>query len=112
MLSSDFVIYAVDNRCPHMGFPLHRGTVKDCLLTCDWHYARFNVMSGGTFESWADDLPAFPVQIRHDEVWINLAIHADPLISQKAMAEDDHGLNRPCPTSRAIALKLELVTSQ
>jgi nitrite reductase/ring-hydroxylating ferredoxin subunit len=22
-------VYAVDNRCPHMGFPLHRGTVKD-----------------------------------------------------------------------------------
>ena len=24
-------IYAVDNRCPHMGFPLERGTVKDAL---------------------------------------------------------------------------------
>ncbi|HLV33872.1 MAG TPA: Rieske (2Fe-2S) protein, partial [Spirillospora sp.] len=22
-------VYAVDNRCPHMGFPLDRGTVKD-----------------------------------------------------------------------------------
>lgn len=21
-------VYAVDNRCPHMGFPLDRGTVK------------------------------------------------------------------------------------
>ena len=26
-------IYAVDNRCPHMGFPLDRGTVKDGILT-------------------------------------------------------------------------------
>src|SRR5712671_924875 len=25
-------IFAVDNRCPHMGFPLDRGTVKDCIL--------------------------------------------------------------------------------
>ena len=23
---------AVDNRCPHMGFPLSRGTVRDSLL--------------------------------------------------------------------------------
>ena len=26
-------VYAVDNRCPHMGFPLDRGTVKDGILT-------------------------------------------------------------------------------
>jgi nitrite reductase/ring-hydroxylating ferredoxin subunit len=58
-------IYAVDNRCPHMGFPLHKGTVKACILTCDWYYARFDLMSGGTFDSWADDLPAFLVQIRN-----------------------------------------------
>ena len=25
-------VYALDNRCPHMGFPLHRGTVKDGIL--------------------------------------------------------------------------------
>ncbi len=33
-------VYAVDNRCPHMGFPLHRGTVRDGILTCHWHHAR------------------------------------------------------------------------
>lgn len=27
-------VYALDNRCPHMGFPLHRGTVTDGILTC------------------------------------------------------------------------------
>jgi nitrite reductase/ring-hydroxylating ferredoxin subunit len=76
-------IYAVDNRCPHMGFPLHKGTVKDCILTCDWHYARFDVTSGGTFDLWADDLPAFPVQIRDGEVWVNLAPHTDALIHHR-----------------------------
>ena len=25
----DGQVYAVDNRCPHMGFPLDRGSVKD-----------------------------------------------------------------------------------
>ena len=39
--------YAVDNRCPHMGFPLARGTCKDGVLTCHWHYARFDLQSGG-----------------------------------------------------------------
>jgi len=30
---------AVDDRCPHMGFPLHRGKVEEGLLTCLWHNA-------------------------------------------------------------------------
>lgn len=88
-------IYALDNRCPHMGFPLHRGTVKDCILTCDWHYARFDVMSGGTFDSWADDLPAFPVEIRDREVWVDLAAHADPIAHHHQRLQD--GLEQGIP---------------
>jgi len=34
-------VFAVDNRCPHMGFPLERGTVNSGILTCHWHHARF-----------------------------------------------------------------------
>jgi nitrite reductase/ring-hydroxylating ferredoxin subunit len=26
-------VYALDNRCPHMGFPLSRGSTKDGILT-------------------------------------------------------------------------------
>src|ERR687885_1740619 len=67
-------VHALDNRCPHMGFPLHRGTVKDGILTCHWHHARFDVMSGGTFDQWAGDVPSFPVQIRNEnEVWIDIS---------------------------------------
>jgi phenylpropionate dioxygenase-like ring-hydroxylating dioxygenase large terminal subunit len=27
-------LHALDNRCPHLGFPLHRGSVEDGILTC------------------------------------------------------------------------------
>ena len=66
-------VYATDNRCPHMGFPLDRGTVKDGILTCHWHHARFDLASGGTFDPWADDVRTFPVTIVDGEVWINPA---------------------------------------
>lgn len=65
-------IYAVDNRCPHMGFPLHKGSVKNCVLTCHWHHARFDLTSGGAFDIWADDGRAFPVEVREDSVWVDL----------------------------------------
>jgi nitrite reductase/ring-hydroxylating ferredoxin subunit len=66
-------VYAVDNRCPHMGFPLDRGTVKDGILTCHWHHARFDLASGGTFDPFADDVRAFPVHIIDGEVWVDPA---------------------------------------
>ncbi|MGA8107217.1 MAG: Rieske (2Fe-2S) protein [Nitrososphaeraceae archaeon] len=70
----DSKVYAVDNRCPHMGFPLNQGTVKDGILTCHWHHARFDLMNGGTFDQWAGDVTSFPVEIRNgNEVWIDIS---------------------------------------
>jgi nitrite reductase/ring-hydroxylating ferredoxin subunit len=64
-------VFAVDNRCPHMGFPLDRGSVEDGILTCNWHHARFDMASGCTFDLWADDLPNCPVEIRPGgDIWV------------------------------------------
>ena len=54
-------VFSLDNRCPHMGFPLDRGSVEDGILTCHWHHARFDLASGCTFDLWADDVPTCPV---------------------------------------------------
>jgi nitrite reductase/ring-hydroxylating ferredoxin subunit len=70
-------VHAVDNRCPHMGFPLHRGTVRDGILTCHWHHARFDLATGGTFDQFADDVPSFPVEVRGDEVWVDISPRGD-----------------------------------
>src|SRR5215472_5927718 len=70
-------IFAVDNRCPHMGFPLDRGTIKDCILTCHWHHARFDPGSGGAFDPWADDVRVFPVNVEHGDILIDLSPRAD-----------------------------------
>ena len=71
-------VFAVDNRCPHMGFPLHRGTVCDGILTCHWHHARFDLATGGTFDQFADELRRFPVEVDGDDVLVDLAPPADP----------------------------------
>ena len=71
---------AVDNRCPHMGFPLDRGTVKNGILTCHWHHARFDLSSGGTFDPFADDVRSFPVSVLDGDVWVDPAPpEADPV---------------------------------
>ena len=64
--------YAVDNRCPHMGFPLARGICEDGVLTCYWHYARFDLDSGGAFDIWAGDVRTYPVTVRENAVYVDL----------------------------------------
>lgn len=63
-------IYATDNQCPHMGYPLTRGTIRNGILTCDWHRRSFDLVGGGCFHVECDDLKVFPVDIRGDEIWI------------------------------------------
>jgi nitrite reductase/ring-hydroxylating ferredoxin subunit len=76
-------VYAVDNRCPHMGFPLHRGTVSDGILTCHWHHARFDLCTGGTFDQWADELRRFPVEVDGEDVYVDLTPPPDRVAHQR-----------------------------
>lgn len=39
-------VFASDNRCPHQGYALVRGDVKDGTLTCAWHNWKFELGSG------------------------------------------------------------------
>jgi nitrite reductase/ring-hydroxylating ferredoxin subunit len=88
-------VYAVDNRCPHMGFPLHRGTVCDGILTCHWHHARFDLSTGGTFDQWADDLRRFPVEQHGDDVLVDVGRADDAVGHQRSRLLD--GLERDIP---------------
>ncbi|WP_423746171.1 Rieske 2Fe-2S domain-containing protein (plasmid) [Haladaptatus sp. SPP-AMP-3] len=63
-------VHAVDNRCPHMGFPLTKGSVDDGILTCHWHHARFELSCGDTFDPFADDVRTYPVEVRDGDVYV------------------------------------------
>jgi nitrite reductase/ring-hydroxylating ferredoxin subunit len=82
-------VFALDNRCPHMGFPLDRGSVEDGILTCHWHHARFDLESGCTFDLWADDTPTCAVDVRDGEVWVkNTFGQADPVTHSRRRLAD------------------------
>ena len=66
--------YAVDNRCPHMGYPMSEGSIRDGVLICHWHHWEFDLKSGGCFLAFGDDLKAFPVELRDDgNLYVGLA---------------------------------------
>src|ERR1051326_6810805 len=88
-------VHAVDNRCPHMGFPLHRGTVCDGILTCHWHHARFDLRTGGTFDQFADELRRFPVELDGDAILVDVSPREDVVAHQRKRLRD--GLERDIP---------------
>ena len=75
----DAAAYAIEDRCPHLGFPLHQGTVEAGLVTCHWHHARFDLVSGCTLDLFADDARGFDVDVRGDEVFVRTRPEPDPV---------------------------------
>ncbi len=101
-------IYATDNQCPHMGYPLTRGTIRNGILTCDWHRRSFDLEGGGCFHVECDDLKVFPVDICGDEIWIEpgdltyrRAAEHKKLLREGLLSEDRWTM------SKAIALLLK-----
>ena len=67
----DGKVNAVHNRCPHSGYPLETGSVKDGVVTCLWHQARFDLSDGTCVTSEYDDIDTYGVEIIDDEVWVS-----------------------------------------
>lgn len=81
-------IFAVDNACPHLGFPLQMGRVDDeCALHCPWHRSAFDLRTGDvkTWSPWPPGvgrvlgslsrektLPVYPVRVEDGSIWIGM----------------------------------------
>ncbi len=76
--------YAIEDRCPHMGFPLHRGTLEGGLVTCHWHHARFDLVSGCTLDLWADDAHGFVAEVEGTSVWVRRRDTGDEITRMQA----------------------------
>src|SRR5436190_4699117 len=107
LLAEGDEVFAVDNRCPHMGFPLHRGTVSDGILTCHWHHARFDLCTGGTFDQFADELRRFPVEIEADDVYVDLTPRRDPVEHQRGRLQVGLERNIPLVVAKAAIVLAE-----
>ena len=92
-------VRACDNRCPHEAYPLSEGSLaKDCSLTCNWHNWKFNLDTGENLYG-GDRLRIYPVDVRGDEIWIDIA---DPpfkaryatIVGSLRNAFNDHAYDR------------------
>lgn len=64
--------FAIDNRCPHEGYPLAAGTISsDCVLTCNWHNWKFR-LEDGKCTMGGDNVRSYPTRLEGGDVWVDL----------------------------------------
>lgn len=72
LMRLDGELFAVANRCPHMGCPLESGRLVRGVLTCPCHDWSFNVRSGEMVAAPELRLTAYDVRLDGPEVSIRL----------------------------------------
>lgn len=66
-------VHAVDDRCPHQGYPLSQGEVRGGVLTCAWHNWKFELASGAcTFGGEA--VRRYPTRVEAGHVHLDVAV--------------------------------------
>jgi nitrite reductase/ring-hydroxylating ferredoxin subunit len=65
-------VIATGSRCPHMGYPMDKGLVRDGVLTCAWHQWEFDLATGGCYRGACHDLPVYPIRIVDGRVEVEL----------------------------------------
>lgn len=66
-------VFAMEDACPHAGYPLSEGDLRDCVITCRAHGWPFDVRTG--FDPDHADgfpIPCFAVEIEGEEVRVDL----------------------------------------
>lgn len=71
--------FAIDNRCPHEGYPLAEGTVDEqCVLTCNWHNWKFRLSDGECVQG-GDHVRRYDVKVEGGFMFADLS---DPPIEE------------------------------
>ncbi len=71
LFRTERAVHAVDNRCPHEGYGLVRGDVKEGVLTCAWHNWKFSLEDGACLFG-GEDVRWYPTDVRDGRVWVDV----------------------------------------
>ncbi|UTW54109.1 Rieske 2Fe-2S domain-containing protein [Kordiimonas sp. SCSIO 12610] len=99
---ADNQLYAINNRCPHEGYPLIEGTIteatddgdapKACKLACNWHGWSFDLSDGEALKG-RDNVRTYPIEKRGSDYFLDLS-DIDPAVrTEQAYNEFDEAIS-------------------
>jgi len=66
--------YAFSDECTHDGGPLSEGDLEGELVTCPWHFSRFNVRTGEIVDSPAEEvIIVYELKVEDGDVYVGPA---------------------------------------
>ncbi|MFT5284976.1 MAG: nitrite reductase/ring-hydroxylating ferredoxin subunit [Planctomycetota bacterium] len=91
--SAETGLFALDNRCPHEGYPLASGDLKNCELTCVWHNWKFKVTDGSCVVG-GEGVRSYPVRVVGGAVEVDLSEPDPASVHDKLRGSIEEGLFR------------------
>ncbi len=90
-------LYAIDNRCPHEGYPLLQGSVQQesrgCILTCKWHNFKFRLEDGACVMG-EEGVRSYPVRVAEEGGHVEIDLSAPPALLAGLWADLQAGLQK------------------
>lgn len=68
----DGELFAVANKCAHMGCPLEGGQLDGGVLTCPCHDWRFDVRSGAFLDAPELTIRSFPTKVEEGKIHVEV----------------------------------------
>lgn len=66
-------VRAVDGICAHQGGPISQGFLDGKCITCPWHGWQYDLSNGQNLLTGKKMLDCFPVEVRGEQVWVDVA---------------------------------------
>jgi NAD(P)H-dependent nitrite reductase small subunit len=64
-------IYAIEDLCPHLGFPLSEGIAQNGEIICSWHGWRVR-LEDGTCRRERERARVYPCEVRDGQVYVKV----------------------------------------
>lgn len=93
-------VIAFPNRCLHQNSPLDGGIVLDGVLICPQHFWRYQLPEGSHIGTGVS-LPTYPVEVKGDQVWVELPDPPPPLTMREMLLKHAREW-RPGPPIKAV----------
>jgi nitrite reductase (NADH) small subunit len=81
-------LHAVDARCLHRGGPLAEGAVRDGVVTCPWHWWRYDLRTGARLGAPWLRLRRYPVRVEGDRILVEVPAAEPPTTIREALLRE------------------------
>jgi toluene monooxygenase system ferredoxin subunit len=95
VLRTEAGVFAYEDRCPHLGLPLSKGTLEGQTLTCYAHHFQFDAETGEGINPRCLRLWAYPVEHRAGMICVDFSRRVEehaPLSEQPPVEDRLHEL--------------------